>query len=377
MSRKAFDPEEGRFVRYRVSKTNGEANASSRPNCRGELAALVRGHDWSKSPLGPIDLWPSILAIPVETVLRAGMPMALAWGPDGVMLYNDAWRPLLGDRHPAALGDQAEDVLEAIWPGTGALLQQVRSHGEAITEKGLSLDGHPSGTPGKAWFDLTLNPLPAADAAISGVLLIATECSARIRLQELRLRARNTLAVIRSIITRSADSCQTAEDYASHLVGRLDAIARVQATAVIDGASGIDLATLAADEMLACAAHEGEQVTIDGPPLRLRFQAAETLALALHELATNAVKFGALGTPEGHIWITWQRRRDNGFDRLALEWREETGTVLEPGAGWDGFGTEVLEKTLPYQLDATVERMVEASRLRWRIDLPLDDRTAI
>lgn len=359
-----------------MSKTNGKANASSRPNCRGELATLVRGHDWSRSPLGPIDLWPSNLAISVETVLCAGLPMALAWGPDGVMLYNDAWRPLLGDRHPAALGEPADAVLEATWPGTGALLQQVRSDGEAITEKGLRLDGHPPGTLRKAWFDLTLNPLPAADGAISGVLLVATECSARIRLQELRLRARNTLAVIRSIITRSADSCQTPEEYASHLVGRVDAIGRVQAMAMIDGASGIDLATLAADEMLACAAHEGEQVTIDGPPVRLRIQAAETLALALHELATNAVKFGALGTPEGHIWITWQRRRGNGSDRLALEWCEETGTVLEPCADWRGFGTEVLAKTLPYQLDATVERVDEATGLRWRIELPLNDRIA-
>jgi two-component sensor histidine kinase len=359
-----------------VSKTNGGAKAGPWPSCGGELAALVRRHDWSKSPLGPIEYWPSSLEIPVETVLRAGMPMALAWGPAGVMFYNDAWRPLLGRRHPTALGEQADGVLEAIWPGTGALLQQVRSHGEAITEEGLSLDRHPPGTLRKTWFDLTLNPLPVADGAISGVLLVAAECSARIRLHELRLRARNTLAVIRSIASRSADSSQTAEDYASHLVGRIDAIARVQAMAMIDGASGIDLATLVADELLACAAHESGQVTIDGPPVRLRIQAAETLALALHELATNAIKFGALGTPEGHVWITWRRRRGKDFDRLALEWCEETGTVLKPGVDWRGFGTEVLEKTLPYQLDATVERVDEATGLRWRIELPLNDRIA-
>lgn len=311
-----------------------------------------------------------------ETVLRAGMPMALAWGPGGVLLYNDRWRPLLGGQHPAALGGQADSVLEAIWPGTGALPQEVRAHGEAVSEKGLGLDGHPPGTLRKAWFDLTLNPLPAADGTISGVLLVATDCSARLRLDEFRLRARNTLAVIRSIASRSADTCETPEDYASHLVGRIDAIARVQAMAMIDGTSGIDLATLVADELLACAAHEGEQVTIDGPPVRLRIQAAETMALALHELATNAVKFGALSRPEGHIWITWQRRRGNGFDRLALEWREDTGTVLEPGAAWRGFGTEVLERNLPYQLDATVERIDQPSGLRWRIELPLNDRIA-
>ena len=352
-------------------------NGTSRPSCGGELAALVRGHDWSGSPLGPIDHWPSTLEMLVDTVLRAGTPMALAWGPTGVMVYNDAWRPLLGDRHPAALGGPADRMLEAIWPGTGVLPQQVRANGEAITERGLSLDGHPPGTLRKAWFDLVLNPLPGADGAISGVLLVATECSARMWLREHRLRARNTLAVIRSIASRSADTCETAEDYASHLLGRIDAIARVQAMAIIDGASGIDLGALAAEELLACAAHEGEQVTIDGPTLRLRLQAAETMALALHELATNAVKFGALATAEGHIWITWQRLRGNGVDRLAFEWREETGTLLEPGAAWRGFGTEVLERTLPYQLDATVERIVEASRLRWRIELPLTDRIAL
>lgn len=360
-----------------MSKTKGEKNGTSRPNCGGELAALVRRHDWSGSPLGPIDHWPSTLEMLVETVLRAGMPMALAWGPSGVLLYNDAWRPLLGDRHPATLGEPADGVLEAIWPGIGGLLQQVRAHGEAITERGLSLDGHPPGTLRKTWFDLVLNPLPAADGTISGVLLVATDCSARMRLEESRFRTGNTLAVIRSIATRSADTCQTADDYVAHLVGRIDAIVRVQRVAAIDTGAGIDLAALAADEMLTCAAREGEQVTIDGPTVRLRLQAAETMAMALHELATNAIKFGALATAEGHIWITWQRRRGNGVDRLAFEWREETGRLLEPSTAWRGFGTEVLEKTLPYQLDATVERVDEPSGLRWRIELPLTDRIAL
>ncbi len=366
----------GKAVSRRLSNPSSELNPTSGPTCRGDLAALVRGHDWSKTPLGPIDQWPSSLEIPVETMLRSGMPMALAWGPADVMLYNDAWRPLLGGSHPAALGGPAGDVLESIWPGTGGLPQQVRSNGEAISEKGLGLDGHPPGTLRKSWFDLTLNPLPAADGTIAGVLLVATDCSARMRLDEFRLRARNTLAVIRSIASRSADTCPAPEEYASHLLGRIDAIGRVQAMAMIDSASGIDLATLVADELLACAAHEGGQVTIDGPPLRLHVQPAETLALALHELATNAVKFGALAATEGHIWITWQRRPGNGVDRLALEWRETTGTVLEPGTGWRGFGTEVLEKTLPYQLDATVERVDDPSGLCWRIELPLTQRIA-
>src|SRR5690606_27193023 len=107
------------------------------------------------------------------------------------------------------------------------------------------------------------------------------------------------------------------EDYAMHLEGRIDAFARVQAATTRDLEGGADLAGMVAEELLAAAAHEGEQLTIAGPPVRLSARAATTLGLAIHELATNSVKYGALAQ-DGRVAVTW----DVDAEHLHLRWRE-------------------------------------------------------
>jgi two-component system CheB/CheR fusion protein len=109
---------------------------------------------------------------------------------------------------------------------------------------------------------------------------------------------------------RTAETSTTVEDFAAHLEGRLAALGRVQATVTRDPASGVSLATLVAEELLAHAAHEGEQATISCPTIKLRPKAAETLALAVHELSANAVKDGALSKTIGRV-----AHHDNCTDR--------------------------------------------------------------
>src|SRR5665647_3198522 len=75
--------------------------ASPRP---GEMAALVRSHDWSKTPLGPVENWSPSLRLIVNIMMAAGFPKAVRWGPEFVLIYNDGYKPFLGDKHPKALG---------------------------------------------------------------------------------------------------------------------------------------------------------------------------------------------------------------------------------------------------------------------------------
>src|SRR5207244_9177512 len=96
----------------------------------------------------------------------------------------------------------------------------------------------------------------------------------------------------------------TVAEYAMHLDGRLNAFARTQAMVTRDPEGGIDLEYLLVEELLAYNAHEGEQVRVAGPPVRFQPKAAETFALAIHELATNALKYGALSQPTGRIEAT-------------------------------------------------------------------------
>jgi two-component system CheB/CheR fusion protein len=111
------------------------------------------------------------------------------------------------------------------------------------------------------------------------------------------------------------------------------------------GAFESDLEELVRDELLA---HAADHVVVQGPGVRLAQKAAEALGLALHELATNAVKFGALSQNGGQLAVTWQIEDDT----LLLEWRESEVPAVDPQPGRSGFGREWLEQGLAYQLGA-------------------------
>lgn len=208
--------------------------------------------------------------------------------------------------------------------------------------------------------------------------LEASERHAKLLLAELQHRVRNTLGVVRSIVRRTAATSDTVEDFASHLDGRINAFARVQAAATRDPSTGIDLEMLVAETLRAHGAHEGVQVTeISGPPVRLRAKPAETLALALHELAINAVKYGALSSEGGRIQVTWSRHEGHGEPRLAFSW-VETGLALDSGPPQRrGFGTELIERTLAYDLKGEATLSFERQGLRCTIDLPLGDAISL
>jgi two-component system CheB/CheR fusion protein len=143
----------------------------------------------------------------------------------------------------------------------------------------------------------------------------------------------------------------------------------VQAAATREPAGRVDLELLVRDELRAAAPRSG-QVKIAGPPVQLQGKAAETIALALHELTTNAIKHGALAVAHGHISIHW--RRDG--DELVLDWKE-SGLALPPEPpARRGFGMELLERTLSYELDAVTRLRREASGITWTIRLPWNSR---
>jgi two-component system CheB/CheR fusion protein len=185
---------------------------------------------------------------------------------------------------------------------------------------------------------------------------------------------RNTLSVIRSITRRTAETSQSVEDYAMHLDGRINAFARVQTAVARDPTAGLDLTDLVADELLTYVAHDGEQVRIVGPAVRLKPKAAETFGLAVHELATNAVKHGALSVPQGRIRITWRVHNGTNPLRLVFEWKESGLPDQAAKRKRRGFGTDLLERTLTYELKAKTVQTFEPDGLRCTIELPMTER---
>jgi len=224
-------------------------------------------------------------------------------------------------------------------------------------------------------------PYRSIDNFITGVVITFIDVTAvtraeerqRLLLAELQHRVRNTLGVVRSIARRSAETSTSVEDYASHLDGRLNAFARTQAMVTRDPEGGVDLEYLVVEELLGYNAREGEQLRVTGPAVRFQPKAAETFALAIHELATNAIKYGALSQPSGRVDVSW--RVENGSDptQLIFDWLERGGPRVEPPQR-KGFGSELLERTLAFELKGKTTLTFNPSGLHCTIVIPLNRR---
>src|ERR1700687_2079253 len=106
----------------------------------GEMAALIRATDWSKTPLGPIESWPHSLCTAVSICLGSRHPIVLWWGPERWMFYNDGYRPLLGERkHPQFLGRPGQECWAEIWSIIGPMMDQVIDTGKATWSEDLML----------------------------------------------------------------------------------------------------------------------------------------------------------------------------------------------------------------------------------------------
>lgn len=186
------------------------------------------------------------------------------------------------------------------------------------------------------------------------------------RFAELQHHMRNTLAVIRSIVRHTMEKSGSVEEAAAHLEGRINAFARVQGAVIRYPSVGINLASIVAEELRTAGGREGNNLTINGPPLALTAKVAETFGLVVHELATNALKYGALSGRGGRLDIEW--RVENAT--LHLLWSENGVQGVRP-AERRGFGFEVLERTLPYEFGASVEIRTGPGGLSFTAAIPL------
>lgn len=191
----------------------------------------------------------------------------------------------------------------------------------------------------------------------------------------LRHGLRDTMAMLRAVLRLSAETADSVESYATHLEGRLDAIARVRVTA--DTFGEVNLHTLISDELMIHLIREGEQAALDGPAVRLRPKAAQLVALAVHELCSNAVEHGAFGLAQGGVEVRWSVEGASAgatpAEILTLGWKETGGASIGPPAG-HGFGMQVLTEMLSYELAARVDLAFEADGLRCTIRFPLTPR---
>lgn len=238
------------------------------------------------------------------------------------------------------------------------------------------------------WVRRTAFPLLDDQGAVLAVAGISSDVTERrlltdhqgILLAELQHRVRNIMAVIRSIASRSSERAPSVEAYAEALAGRLLALARVQALLTRAANLSVDLHHIVEDEVGAQAEHRG-QYEIMGPDVRVSPKAAEVLTLAIHELSTNAVKYGALSVPDGKVTVCWNMIDKRGLAWLSLDWKEAGApgrTGPDPSNHRPkGFGTELIEGRIPYELAGISKLTIGPDGACCHLEFPLRDADSV
>lgn len=194
----------------------------------------------------------------------------------------------------------------------------------------------------------------------------------KLLLAELQHRVRNILGVVRSVFGRTVRAATDLEDAADHFRGRLDSMARTQVILTQNVRGTVDLENLIRDELLSVGAAGDDRITIEGPDVELTGKVAEAIALAIHELTTNALKYGALKVSGAQLTIIWSVDIDCGGARtLRLTWTEQGVPAIAVKPIRTGFGTELIVEAMPYRLGAETKFEFRSGGVRCSIILPL------
>jgi two-component sensor histidine kinase/PAS domain-containing protein len=476
------------------------------------MVQRIREHDWARTPLGPVERWPAPLKSIVDLMLPCGFPMVVLWGPQLTQLYNDGYRVIMGNKHPAGLGQPTHQCWPEAWHINAPLYERVLA-GETLKFEDATYPITRHGVLEDAWFTLSYSPLRDASGDIAGVLVTVVETTGHLRavealresearflaltmassdmiyrmspdwsemwemrgrgvladteapqpswvdtylcpedrpqvmariqeairsrspfemehqvlhadgsigwtlsravplfdekgevkewfglaaditerkvaererartldqvervrrvlVAEIQHRSRNLLAVVRSLMTQSLRSSHSLKEAEARITDRLSALSRVHALLSRGEFPSVTVRELVEMELGAMADGAADRTSLDGPDVKLPGRAVRTFSLALHELATNAVKHGALGVEShGEVRVTWRLKEQA---MLVLEW-VETG-IPAPPAPHDrqrGFGRELIEQALPYELDARTRWDIGADGVHCTIELPL------
>jgi PAS domain S-box-containing protein len=495
---------------------------------KNEMAGLIASKDWSKTALGDTKNWSPSLKLIVGIMTASGFPMAVRWGPEFILIYNDGYRAILADKHPWALGLP----FRVVWPEVVSELiplQEAILAGESpgvysedrpltIRRRGMNLE--------TAHFTVSYSPVPDASSptGVGGVLVTAVETSERLRVEkalelktqelfetnerlqsgqalyrsalaagrmgtwetdlvaktrlwtpegmalfginlpdgrghvggahdeywsalhpddrhlmqkfheladnqdsfsseyrviwpdgttlwlrghgrvvarttdgkahrlvsivadvterkaaedhaqflmhELSHRSKNLLAVIQSISRRTARTTTTMEDFETRFGQRLQGLAASHDVLVRNSWQGAPLADLMRQQLIPFMDVQSSRVEIAGPDIIVTAEATQAIGLAIHELATNAIKYGALSVPAGKIRISWAFEIEaRESPELVLKWVEQGGPPVVPPSR-NGFGHLVIGEMIERSLNAKVVLEFKPSGLEWSISIP-------
>lgn len=334
---------------------------------RCDVARHLNAVEWSATSLGPVEHWTYSLKSTVRTVLSTRQPMCFWWGDDLLQFHNDAYLPMLGQRVERAIGAPFRELWSDVWDSVLPFVETALS-GQGTWQENLPLVVTRNGYEEATYWTFSYSPLYDDDGSIAGILNNVTETTQavadrnaleeayreaqghliergqyedelKLLNRELAHRMKNTLAMVQAIISQSLRGASSLAEASATIAARIQTLAKAQD--LLTGMS-VTAAEITAITDAAIAPHRDDagRIHIHGPRVYLSAQQALGLSLAVHELATNATKYGALSVPQGRVDITWSHQLGDDF---TFDWRESQGPhVSEPTRR--GFGSRLTER---------------------------------
>jgi two-component sensor histidine kinase len=344
----------------------------------GEMGALTRGFDWSKTSLGSPETWPQSLRVTVRLVLTSRHPMFIWWGPELIQFYNDAYRETMGpERHPSALGARGRDCWAEIWDIIGPQIEYVMAGNGATWHEDQLVPVTRHGRREDVWWTYSFGPIDF-EGKVGGVLVVCrdvtSEHMAREALnlinEELKHRVKNTLTVLGAVATQTFRDVSSKADLEKYL-GRLAAFGRAHDLLTAANWASAPLQDVIRTALIPYRTGDS-RFTVSGPPLVVKSRQALALSLAIHELATNALKYGALTVVSGHVSIAWTCEDQESESKFVFVWREFGGPPVSEPAGV-GFGSRLISRVLQDDFGGSVEVSYGSTGLICRLTAPLEN----
>jgi two-component sensor histidine kinase len=311
--------------------------------------------------------------------MQASNFMGVLRGPDHVFeMANHALHDLVGGRE--LIGKTAREALpELAGQGFIEILDNVLATGEAFASRKMRvLLQNDKGKIQEYFLDIVCQPITEENGDISGLFVEGCDVTAHVRaeqrqsllIRELHHRVRNTLATVQGVMNTTAKSSATIEEFQEAFAGRISSLAKTHAVMTEELDQSVSFEHLLNQELGFYADDRGERISLKGPSVDLPSQIAVPLGMAVHELTTNAAKYGALASEDGRIAVEWSLDECPVGAALRWEWNETDGPAVTP-PGREGFGSMLLKRVLSQQIGAEVNVAFEPEGFRLRMLVPL------
>ncbi|MFD1746440.1 HWE histidine kinase domain-containing protein [Rhizobium helianthi] len=334
----------------------------------GQSARLVLDYDWSQTPLGHLETWPISLRTAVANILNSSFPAAVIWGRDMTTIYNDAFRPLLGQK-AEAMGRPFSEVWAEVWPSLQPIAAKAYG-GEPTFIEDFALTVERNGFSEEAYFTFCYSPLFDDEGRVAGILDTVVETTARVEAErrmhlmnaELQHRMKNMFATVNSIVSQTLRVERPLGEIRALLLQRLATLAAAHAV-VTEASKGSVPIRHVIEAALAPHRSGTGRMRMEGPDISLAEKPALSLSLAVNELATNAIKYGAFSRDGGTIAIFWSFTDEGAFE---LTWQEQGGPPVSPPQR-RGFGTTLMERVVAHDFAGTARISYEPAGLHYRL----------